>query len=275
MSQDNTSVIGYASSADGYNIDERLDKPVYIPRENFEAKLVPNGNSGCEDPRLTLLDGRIYMLYTAFNGHGPPRVAMTSISRDDFLQKNWRWTQPALISVEGYANKDAVLFPEKIAGRYAIIHRPGNTIWLDLRDTLEFEGDRYLAGTEIITSKLGDQGAYKVGAAGPPVKTEYGWILFYHEVNDTSDARYSLMAALLDLNNPSKVLGVTESAILEPEMPYEKEGQVKNVVFPCGNVLIGDHILVYYGGGDSVVGVAGVKYKDLCNDLLAKNRLSL
>jgi len=75
MSEDNTSVIGFASSGDGYKFDERPPEPIYTPRENFEAKLVPGGNSGCEDPRLTRIGETIYMLYTAFNGRSEPRVA--------------------------------------------------------------------------------------------------------------------------------------------------------------------------------------------------------
>ena len=85
MGEDNTSVIGYANSVDGLHISERLGIPAYFPRENFEAKLVPGGNSGCEDPRITRIGDMIYMLYTAFDGNGPPRVASTSIESKDFL----------------------------------------------------------------------------------------------------------------------------------------------------------------------------------------------
>ena len=86
MSGDNTSVIGYASSPDGVDITERLADPIYIPREDFEQKKMPGGNSGCEDPRITKIGDRIYMCYTAYDGMDPPRVAFTSIDVKDFLE---------------------------------------------------------------------------------------------------------------------------------------------------------------------------------------------
>jgi predicted GH43/DUF377 family glycosyl hydrolase len=98
MSEDNTSVLGYAQSKDGSRIDERLLEPAYAPREPFEQKAQPDGNSGCEDPRLTQIGGKIYMCYTAFNGKNPPRVALTWIKTKDFLKQKWNWARPALIS---------------------------------------------------------------------------------------------------------------------------------------------------------------------------------
>jgi len=80
MSHNNTSVMGYAMTENGFDIKERLSESIYVPREDFEKKLNPGGNSGCEDPRITKLDDRFYMFYTAFNGKNPPRVALTSIS---------------------------------------------------------------------------------------------------------------------------------------------------------------------------------------------------
>jgi len=88
LSADNTSSIGYAASKDGVNIDERLSEPIYSSRESFESKKVAGANSGCEDPRLTKIGKTIYMCYTAFDGIGPARVAITSISEKNFLQKN-------------------------------------------------------------------------------------------------------------------------------------------------------------------------------------------
>jgi predicted GH43/DUF377 family glycosyl hydrolase len=89
MSGDNTSVMGYAVSSDGFTIDERLHEPIYVPREDFEAKGIADGNSGCEDPRLTLIEDTVYMLYTAYRGDQEPRVAITSIARNDFLMRCW------------------------------------------------------------------------------------------------------------------------------------------------------------------------------------------
>jgi predicted GH43/DUF377 family glycosyl hydrolase len=259
--------MGYAVSSDGFTIDERLHEPVYVPREDFEAKGVANGNSGCEDPRLTLLDGVVYMLYTAYRGDREPRVALTTIGRDDFLARRWNWTRPIIVSPPGLADKDAALFPEKIKGKFAILHRLGLNIWLDFRDNLDFSDGNWLGGVEVITPEDGINGTIKVGIAGPPIKTQAGWLVLYHEVTHHKSDHYRLSAALLELDNPTRLLAIADSPILEPEMNYEKQGIVPDVVFPCGNVVIGNRLLVYYGGGDRVIGIASMELSDLLNQL--------
>jgi len=97
------------------------------------------------------------------------------------------------------------------------------------------------------------------------LKTHRGWLLLYHGVNDNG---YHLSAALLDKNNPTRVLAVTDEPILQPEMSYEKEGIVPDVVFPCGNVIKNDEIIVYYGGADKVIGIASMRLNDLLNQIL-------
>ena len=114
MGKHNTSVLGYASSQNGVHIDERLSYPVYLPREDFERKLEP-GNSGCEDPRLTVFGNTLYMCYTAYDSKNPTRVALTSISTSNFCNKNWQWSRPILISPPGMNDKNACLLPEKIS----------------------------------------------------------------------------------------------------------------------------------------------------------------
>ncbi len=114
MSPDNTSVIGLAETVDGTHLTSIGDKPVYVPRESFEEKKVPGGNSGCEDPRLTKIGSKIYMYYTAYNGITPPQVAMSSISQQDFLAKKWKWTTPVLVTRDGVDDKDGCLHPEKV-----------------------------------------------------------------------------------------------------------------------------------------------------------------
>jgi predicted GH43/DUF377 family glycosyl hydrolase len=268
MSDNNTSVLGYASSRDGFTIEERLSEPVYEPREDFEGKGVDNGNSGCEDPRLTPLGDSVYMLYTAYRGDAEPRVALTSIAREDFLKREWNWARPKLISPPCVADKDAALFPEKINGQFAILHRLGTNIWLDFRDSLDFDNDDWLGGVEILTPEDDIRGSYKVGIAGPPIKTDAGWLLIYHGVTHHTRDSYHLTAAILDLNDPARVLAVSDSPILVPEMPYEKEGVVPNVVFSCGGVVIDNRLIVYYGGGDRVIGIATMGLTDLLNQIM-------
>jgi predicted GH43/DUF377 family glycosyl hydrolase len=269
MSEDNTSVIGFASSADGYNFEDRPVEPIYTPRENFEAKLVPGGNSGCEDPRLTRIGDTIYMLYTAFNGRSEPRVALSYIKVDDFIARCWNWSRPILISPPNVPDKDAAIFPKLFKGKYAILHRLGASIWLDYVDDLKFGDNKFLKGSIIMSPKDELSDTEKVGISGPPIETKEGWLLLYHCVSrKTQPMTYYVAAALLDLKDPSKVLARRKVPILQPEMPYELYGQVNNVVFPCGAVVIGEELFVYYGGADSVIAVATMKLTELMNSLI-------
>lgn len=267
MSQDNTSVLGYVQSEDGLHINERLTDPVYLPREDFEKKTKPYVNSGCEDPRLTKIEERIYMCYTAFDGTNPPRVALTSITVSYFLTKRWKWEKPQLISPPGVDDKDAFVFPKKIAGKYLIFHRIGISIWVDKVEGLNFTQGRWLGGQILASPRKGKWDNVKLGATGPAIETEKGWLLFYHGVSGEG-MKYSLGAMLLDLEDPTKILARTENPLLEPEMPYEKEGNVPNVVFPCGNVVIGKNLFIYYGGADKVIGVAAAPLNLLLEELI-------
>ena len=267
MSADNTSVFGYASSKDGVTIDTRSADPIYVPRESFEQKLTPNGNSGCEDPRLVKVADKIYMTYTAFDGKNPPRIALTSISTENFLEQKWLWSKPVVISPSNLDDKDAFVFPEKVDGKYLIIHRYGESIDYALASSLSFSSSTPLEENLWITRREGWWDSKKVGAAAPPIKTKAGWVMLYHGVSD--EGVYRVGAVLLDLKNPLNVIGRTDHPILEPETPYEKTGIVSNVVFPCGAVLKDGTLFIYYGAADKVCGVATLKMDDLIETLLA------
>lgn len=261
MSDDNTSVFGYASSHDGVRIDARLPEPAYVPRGSYEQKTQPGGNSGCEDPRLTRIGGTIYACYTAYNGKDQPRIALTSISVKDFVSRRWKWASPVLLSPPDISDKDAFVFPGKIGGKFMIVHRVGNAIDFAFNQTLNFKDDAWLEEYRWIGPRRGWWDDGKVGSSAPPIKTKDGWVMLYHSVS--SQGVYRVGAVLLDLKNPTVILGRTDEPIFEPDMPYEKNGQVANVVFPCGNVVIGGKLFVYYGGGDQVVGVATIEMKRL------------
>ncbi|MFH1753214.1 MAG: hypothetical protein ABH875_03430 [Candidatus Omnitrophota bacterium] len=270
MSHDNTSYMGYAASRNGLKIDKRLTKPIYSPREKFEAKRVPNGNSGCEDPRIVRLGDVLFMCYTAYNGVELPRVALSTIAVNDFLRKRWNWSKPVLITPPGIDDKDACIFPMKINGQYLLIHRIQSQICVDYFSYIATAAEEVTKGIRIMGPRYGMWDSAKIGLAGPPIKTKEGWILFYHGVGE--DRYYRMGAALLDLKNPLIVHARTNEAILEPEKAYEKEGQVPNVVFPCAHILRGDTIYHYYGGADSVVAVATTKLADVLA-MLARPKL--
>lgn len=266
MSEDNTSVLGYATSQDGIQIDYRSLEPVYVPREPFEQKQEPGGNSGCEDPRLTKIGSKIYMLYTAFDGKNPWRVALTWIKETDFLEQKWDWAKSVLISPPDIDDKDACIFPEKIEGKYFIIHRTGDDIDSAFSTTLDFNGQTWIEEYRWIFPRAGTWDGKKIGIAAPPIKTKKGWVLFYHGVSQ-EDNFYRVGAVLLDLADPTKIIARSDEPIFEPETNYEKTGLIPNVVFPCGAVLLKDKIFLYYGGADKIVGVATIGSEELLKNL--------
>ncbi|HZE87008.1 MAG TPA: hypothetical protein VE090_02260 [Methylomirabilota bacterium] len=260
------SVLGYATSSDGLTIDERSKEPIYIPREPFETPgqqafktfadhfASGGGYGGVEDPRLTRVEDTFFMTYVAFDGANPPRVALTSIAVEDFLNRRWdKWEQPKLISAPGMVNKNAVIFPEKINGKYVVYHRIYPNILIDYVDDLKFDNDKYLQGHHFITPRKKHWDSKKIGAGAPPIKTKDGWLFVYQSVGHQDPGKYKIGAMLLAHNDPAKVLYRTNSPIVEPVESYENEGFKAGVVYPCGAVVVNNKLHVYYGGADTVV----------------------
>lgn len=220
------SVFGYANSNDGIHIDSKLDSPAYVPRTHFEGQNIPQdpgspfssgpGIGGCEDPRLTRIGDRVYLTYVAYDGWSGPRVSLSSISYSDFEENLWNWSDPVLISKPGVIDKNAVIFPEKINGRYAIMHRVFPDILIDYVDSLDFDGKTFLAGEHKISPRPFGWDSRKIGAGPPPVKTDLGWLLIYHGVDDLADHKYQIGAMILDLKDPTKVLYRSTQPIISP-----------------------------------------------------------
>ena len=260
------SYIGYASSEDGLHFTERLDEPAYVAQDHYtklSAKKEPYVNtymsggswSGCEDPRVVKVDDTLYMTYTSFDGYHPPGMSLTSISVPDFLAKRWNWTDPILISKPEQIQKNWVMFPEKINGKYAILHSINPKVRIDYFNTIE---DAEMA-IESPFSNKGDANRWDNhmrGAATPPLMTKEGWLVFYHAMDKRDPNRYKLGAMLLDANDPTIIRYRSDEPILEPNESYENDGAKAGVVFACGSIVKDDAIYVYYGGADSVVCVA-------------------
>jgi beta-1,2-mannobiose phosphorylase / 1,2-beta-oligomannan phosphorylase len=276
---DYVSTLGYAASRDGIHIDERLDYPVYTPSRSFEqisdkkgsqisTQYVSGGGyGGCEDPRISRIDDRYYLTYVAFDGCNPPRIALTSISVENFLNKRWLWERPVLISPPGVVDKSAIIFPQKINGKYVIMHRIYPDILVDFIDSLNFDGTSWLKGEYKISPRAKKWDSRKIGAGAPPLKTKYGWLLIYQSVGEQDPGRYKIGAMLLDLKDPTKVLHRSQSPILEPDAIYENDGFKAGVIYPCGAVIIGNTLYVYYGAADSYVCVATANLDEFLNEL--------
>ncbi len=252
IGNDGISRIGYAASLDGYKIDERSQTPVFGPNNKAE-------NYGCEDPRLTLIDNKIVMTYTALTEIDHEQlyqISITSISTQDFMNKQWKWNE-RLLPFKDIRNKDAIIFQRKIEDKYIMFHRFEREICVAYSDDLK----RWYDIKAIMRPRTKSWDSWKIGAAGPPIEINEGWLLIYHGVN--FEKVYSLGMLLLDKNNPETILHRSEKPILTPTTDYERFGKVPNVVFSCGNILIGNEVLVYYGSADSVICVATYELNEL------------
>lgn len=285
MGPQNTSVLGHAESTNGLDVNYRSDEPIYTPRKSFETPggspntwfMSGGGYGGCEDPRVTWIkeDQRFYLTYIAYNGANAPRVALASISEEDFKNKNWDWSSPKLISKPHEVNKNAVVFPEKIGGKYVVMHRVFPNILIDLLDDLDFDSPRYLKGEYKIPPTADGWDSRKVGAGPPPIKTSDGWLLIYHAVDDKNDSQYKIGAMLLDLNEPWRVLHRTQQPILEPDQWYENNGFKAGVAYPCGAVINDNRLFVYYGGADKFTCVASKNLDEFLYELKTNHEVKL
>jgi predicted GH43/DUF377 family glycosyl hydrolase len=259
--------IGYYTSTDGFNFQRVKDEPVFVPQEKYEKW-------GCEDPRITEIEGKFYMTYVALSKPALSNavLARTALaSTTDFCSFN----RHGVFTPPGIDDKDTVIFPEKIDGKYVVLHRPLGwvgakygtdrpSIWISYFNNLR---DLDLHKHRIVLKPEQRWESAKIGAGPPPVKTKEGWLLIYHGVDE--NRVYRAGAALLDLKNPSKIKSRSPHPILEPEKTYEKIGDVPNVVFPEGAVIIDDDLFVYYGAADKVCCVATTHLNELLDYLLS------
>jgi beta-1,2-mannobiose phosphorylase / 1,2-beta-oligomannan phosphorylase len=281
------SVFGYASSKNGIRIDERSKNPIYFPLQDFEASrgkktalpypgISGGGWGGCEDPRICQIEDKIYMIYIAFNGYQPPGVALTSIKTANFLSKIWDWKKPKLISRPGQIQKNWVIFPEKIKGKYAVLHSLSPKISIDYVESLDSEEvmiDSYHTHHQHLDKLRWDNIVRGIGA--PPLKTDYGWLVLYHAMDYRDPNRYKVGAMLLDLHDPEKIIARCCQPILEPEMKYENEGFKTGVVYACGAVIKDGTLFVYYGGADTFVAVASAPLEEFMKQLISSGKVTL
>jgi predicted GH43/DUF377 family glycosyl hydrolase len=284
IGMDGVSRLGYASSPDGVYFDDRVSYPAYVaqkPRNlpghvrRYSPVLYPSGGSwgGCEDPRMSNIEGRIYVTFNMFDGWDYIRVAVISIAEEDFLSHQfWKWDGPHIISPPGQIHKNWVLFPEKINGKYAILHSIVPKIDVAYRDSIEDIGteepfiESWAGSRDSLPPRAGWDSHVR-GAGPPPLKTEHGWLLLYHAIDRRDPGRYKLGAMLLDLNDPTRELYRSSAPILEPSERYENEGK-PGIVYACGATIRDGNLFVYYGGADKVVCVATTPLKAFLDALM-------
>ena len=243
IGNDGISRFGYANSKNGFELDERHLTPVYQDPDickNYVCYSLASGGSwgGCEDPRIVRIDegDKIYITYTSCsNGL---RVSLSSIKVSDFLNKKWNWSSPRQISPPGEVHKNWIIFPEKINGKYAILHSISPKILIDYVDSLDFKKGEYIQSCYYhpkTSSQKWD--SYLRGPGPTPIKTKYGWLLFYHAMNHQDMGKYKVGAMFLDLKDPTKILHRSQKPILIPNEYYEMNGFKPGVVYVLGAVI--------------------------------------
>ncbi len=213
---------------------------------------------GCEDARVVYLaeEKRWYITYTAYS---PAGAAVALASSDDLV------TAQRIGLIFSPNNKDAVLFPQRFDGRWAVLHRPDaggiEHIWSAYSQDLTHWGEPHCVLPE---GGGAAWDAVKVGAGPPPILTKRGWLLIFHGVKGYGGRLiYRAGVAMLDKRTPHKLIARSPGWIFQAEAPYEQSGLVPNVVFPSGLLLRGDELWMYYGAADTYVCLATAKLKDV------------
>lgn len=250
------SFFALARSEEGLHfvIDE---EPVMLPLK--DGPFAEYEEKGIEDPRATFLEGKWYILYTGVHRLGPVIALARTVDFMDYYR---------IAAVSEPGNKDGVLFPRKIKGRYARLDRPigygRGSIWVSYSEDLVNWGD-----SEIVMAPRGGYwDDYRVGASVPPIETEEGWLEIYHGTKMTSSGPiYRIGCALLDLEDPGRLIKRSVAPVLSPRADYERVGDIGNVCFACGAVVSDDgEIKVYYGAADTSICVASCDFDQLMEE---------
>jgi predicted GH43/DUF377 family glycosyl hydrolase len=294
----NFSSIGYCRLDGPLTLAERWDKPIMVPKFDYESH-------GVEDARIVKIDDLFYMTYTGYDGTNARGALATSKDLRNFTKKGiivppityaqfvFLAESAGKVNQNYYRNhkfyyqqadpdkkimlwdKNVIFFPRKINGNLVFLHRirPGIQIVSvnNLKELTKEFWEKYFLNMEedIVMDPIYKHESNYIGGGCPPIETEHGWLLIYHGVEETERGRvYSACAALLDLNDPSLELARLPYALFSPEYEWELIGEVNNVCFPTGTALFGDTLFIYYGAADSLVACANLKLSELLAELL-------
>lgn len=297
----NFSTIGYCKLEGPLTVTERHTQPIFLPKKPEETQGIEDPRmTKIEDSYYMS-----YSVYDGFNVFGAyatskdlktfkrmgiitPKFTFEEYSKlimknfdkinpkhFDFYRMLSRYNLPKIIKEKVYVwDKNVVFFPKKIKGKYAVLHRLYPSIQILYFDhpselTTQFWED-YISNLQkhiILTPKCKHESSH-IGAGCPPIETKAGWLLIYHSAQSTSNGYiYHAAAALLDLENPKKLIARLKYPLFSPQEDYEKEGYVDNVVFPTGTARFNDELYIYYGATDSCVAVASLNINLLIDEL--------
>jgi predicted GH43/DUF377 family glycosyl hydrolase len=261
---------GYEGYVSSLGLATRRPDGAFVLADEPLLAAVPGGCDafGCEDARITRLGDRYYITYTALSE--PAATATDGVGIALATTTDWATVERHGRIGPAVRDKDAAIFPDRVGGRVAMLHRIAPDIQLvlfDDEDQLLAPGDAFWAehldhlDEWVVMRPEQPWEGKKIGAGPPPLWTPEGWLLIYHGADRHHVYRAGL--ALLDLDDPRRVIARTKHPILEPELPFEREGDVPNVVFPEGAVVEGEALHVFYGAADSAVGHASAPMADV------------
>lgn len=289
------SSIGYARLDGPTKIVERWDRPI-IGRDSMSEFM------GCEDPRVVKIDDTFYLTYTAHDGKNALVALATSLDlktwkkegiispqltydevgeilREEHLKDQYAMFESFYEEFSGQDillwEKDAVMFPEKIDGKFVLLHRVLPDIQIVYFDNFEQLKSRdfwvgylnHLNEFVVLENRYWFETRH-IGGGAPPIRTKDGWLFLLHSVEETNHGRvYRASAALLDINNPQKILGRLKEPLFSPSREWDKVGMVSNVVFPTGTAIFGEDLYIYYGAADHLVAVAKTSLDELLAEL--------
>ncbi len=293
----NFSSIGYCRLNGPLKVVERADYPILYPQNGYERR-------GTEDPRIVKINGTYYLTYIAYNGKDVVAAYAISKNMKRFEKKkpmtyNISYAEAKKLFIAANLNqkyfnyvlydrlehdtaktvylwgKDVVLFPRKIKGKFAMLYRILPNMHLayfnkfsDLTVNFWKEQFKELSKHTVLDTRYWFESRV-IGAGAPPIETKKGWLIIYHAVENSPEGKiYRAAAALLDKNNPSKVIGRLPYPLFSPETEWELKGDVDNVVFPTGTALFKNKLYIYYGAADKRIAVASVDINKLVGELL-------
>lgn len=295
VDEDHISSIGYAKLDGPLTVAERFNEPVYAPVKKWESH-------GMEDPRIVKVDNEFLVTYVAHDGVNAVSACLRGknlkkLKRGGLLSPKIKYRdlpklwQAAKLKDEYFFfeafyekfgdkniyvwHKDFVPFPERVGGSLMFLERVLPDVQLVTADSLGDLKNKFFWYKEwmrtdrrLVLEPEQNFEARNLGAGAPPLKTAAGWLMIYHAVEEKNQGRrYSAGAALLDLNDPTKVIARLPYPLMKPETDYEINGQVNDVVFPTGLSLFDGRLYIYYGGSDNCIAVASVKLDDLLSEL--------
>jgi predicted GH43/DUF377 family glycosyl hydrolase len=295
VAKDHISTLGYARLDGPLTVVERAKEPIYVPKYQYEKK-------GLEDPRLTMIDGVIYLTYVAHDGKHALIAYMSGtdlfhLKRGGIISAKIRYARAGrffnavklkddYFFFEAYYKnfsgkdvmvweKDGVLFPEKINGKFVLTHRvlpdiqiaefhnfdqlKKNSFWLEYFQNMHKQ--------VILENKYSFEERH-IGGGAPPIKTKDGWLMIYHGTEENNHGRtYHACAALFDLKDPRRLIARLPEPLFSPTEDYELSGYVDNVVFPTGTALFNDRLYIYYGAADNHIAAASIDLNYLLTEL--------